>query len=296
MTYVFYNPEAGNGCGRKNAEKLKERFEGEVFYLDITEFKAKDILTFARDDDRIVIAGGDGTLNRLINDLEGEEINRELYYFPSGLGNDFMSDVKDAAGEDGLVLLNPYIRSLPTIKVNGMTRKFLNGVGYGIDGYCCESGDELRKKGKKANYTAIAIKGLLGRFQPREAYITVDGKEMRFEHVWLAPAMNGRFYGGGMMVAPGQDRLSGDGTISLVVMHGKSKLRTLMVFPSIFKGEHVRHEEMVTVVRGRKIEVAFDRPTALQIDGETVKNVTSYTARGAGAESEIKRKAVCAAV
>ncbi len=296
MTYVFYNPEAGNGCGRKNARKLEERLEGEVFYLDITEFKAKDIIEFARKEDRIIIAGGDGTLYRLINDLEGEKSGRELYYFPSGSGNDFMSDVKEAAGEDGLVLLNPYIRSLPTVTVNGMTRKFLNGIGYGIDGYCCEVGDALREKGKQANYTAIAIKGLLGRFKPRSAFVTVDGKAMHFENVWLAPAMNGRFYGGGMMVAPGQDRRNRDGTLSLVVMHGKSKLKTLMVFPSIFKGEHIRHREMVTVVTGREIEVAFDRPTALQIDGETVKNVTSYTARSAGAESGRKQKAVCAAV
>lgn len=296
MTYVFYNPEAGNGCGRKNAKKLEEKLEGEVFYLDITEFKTEDIMAFARDDDRIIIAGGDGTLNRLVNDLDGAELHRDVYYFPSGSGNDFMSDVKEAAGEDGLVLLNPYIQNLPTVTVNGMTRKFLNGIGYGIDGYCCEAGDALREKGKKANYTAIAIKGLLGRFKPRSAFITVDGRELRFENVWLAPAMNGRFYGGGMMVAPGQNRRNGDGTLSLVVMHGKSKLKTLMVFPSIFKGEHIRHEEMVTVVSGREIEVSFDRPTALQIDGETVKNVTAYTARSAGAESGRKQEDACAAV
>lgn len=296
MTYVFYNPEAGNGCGRENAKKLEEKLEGEVFYLDITEFKAQDIAAFAREEDRIILAGGDGTLNRFVNDLEGEEIKREIYCFPAGSGNDFMSDVKDTAGEDGLVLLNPYIQNLPTVSVNGMTKKFINGIGYGIDGYCCEVGDELRAKGKKANYTAIAIKGLLGRFQPRNAFITVDGKELRFEHVWLAPVMNGRFYGGGMMVAPGQDRQNADGTLSLVVMHGKSKLKTLTVFPSIFKGEHVRHEEMVTVVSGREITVAFDRPTALQIDGETVKSVTSYTARSAMAESGKKQNAVCAAV
>lgn len=296
MTYVFYNPQAGNGCGRENAEKLKERLEGDIFYLDITEFKAKDIIEFAREEDRIVIAGGDGTLNRLINDLEGTAPGREVYYFPSGSGNDFMSDVKEAAGEDGLVLLNPYIQRLPTVTVNGTTRSFLNGIGYGIDGYCCEVGDELREKGKKANYTAIAIKGLLGRFQPRCAFITVDGKEMRFENVWLAPTMNGRYYGGGMMVAPGQDRRNADGTISLVVMHCKSKLKTLTVFPSIFKGEHIKHEEMVTVMSGREISVAFDRPTALQIDGETVRNVTSYSARSAGIQSGEKRNAVCAAV
>ena len=51
-----------------------------------------------------------------------------------------------------------------------------------------------------------------------------------------------------------------------------------MVFPSIFKGEHVKHKDMVEVLSGRTIKVEFDKPTALQIDGETILGVTSYTA------------------
>lgn len=50
-----------------------------------------------------------------------------------------------------------------------------------------------------------------------------------------------------------------------------------MVFPSIFKGEHIKHTEMSKVFTGHDITVEFDRPTALQIDGETVTDVTSYT-------------------
>jgi diacylglycerol kinase family enzyme len=64
-------------------------------------------------------------------------------------------------------------------------------------------------------------------------------------------------------------------------MHKKSKLKTLMVFPSIFKGEHVKHTEMVEVLTGHRIHVEFDQPTALQIDGETVLGVTEYTAEAA---------------
>lgn len=283
MTYVFYNPEAGNGCGREKAEALGKRLGEKITYLNIKEYRAKDIAAFAPDWEKVVIAGGDGTLNRFINELNGEEPEREIYYYPAGSGNDFMSDVKEREGEDGLVLLNPYLRRLPAVTVKGEERKFLNGIGYGIDGYCCEKGDALRAAGKKANYTAIAIKGLLFHFRPRNAFITVDGEEHSFEKVWLAPVMNGRFYGGGMMVAPEQDRLNEGGKLTLIVMHCASRLRTLAVFPSIFKGEHVKHTDMVAVLKGREIRIAFDRPTALQIDGETVKGVTAYTARSANA-------------
>ena len=63
----------------------------------------------------------------------------------------------------------------------------------------------------------------------------------------------------------------------MVVMHGSGKLKTLIVFPSIFKGEHVKHDEMVQVLTGHEITVQFDRPCALQIDGETILGVTEYS-------------------
>ena len=89
--------------------------------------------------------------------------------------------------------------------------------------------------------------------------------------------MNGRFYGGGMMIAPEQDRLNDGREQTLVVLHGSGKLKTLCVFPSIFKGEHVTHKDIFSVIKGHEIHVKFDRPVALQIDGETVLDVTEYS-------------------
>lgn len=93
----------------------------------------------------------------------------------------------------------------------------------------------------------------------------------------VAPTMNGRFYGGGMMPTPNQNRLNEDGLVSAMVMFGSGKLKTLMVFPSIFRGKHIKHSEFVNVHSGQEIEVEFDRPAALQIDGETILNVSKYT-------------------
>ena len=125
----------------------------------------------------------------------------------------------------------------------------------------------------------IAIKGLLFHYVPTSATVTVDGVTRSYRHVWIAPTMHGRYYGGGMMPTPDQKRNSDDPTLSLMVMHSASKLKTLAVFPSIFKGTHVRHTDMVQVLQGKEITVRFDRPAPLQIDGETVLGVTEYTAR-----------------
>lgn len=279
MTWqILYNPKAGNGRGKEGAEKLKDILHnGELTFTDMTDIT--DTAAFQRSlgaDDKLVICGGDGTLNRFINDFDPSCMSNEIYYYATGSGNDFLRDIAGASA-DAPVLINDYIKDLPTVTVQGKTYKFLNGIGYGIDGYCCEVGDRLREQGdSKINYTGIAIKGLLFHYKPRDAVITVDGINCPYKKVWLAPTMNGRYYGGGMNVAPEQDRLNAERTVSVVALHCRSKLKTLMVFPSIFKGEHVRHTEMVSIFTGCEISVVFDRPTALQIDGETISGVTQY--------------------
>ena len=77
-------------------------------------------------------------------------------------------------------------------------------------------------------------------------------------------------------MAPEQDRFSDK--LTVVVYHSRSKLKALVAFPSIFKGEHVRKTDIVQCLTGNEIKVKFSRPCAAQIDGETVLNVSEYTA------------------
>lgn len=281
VKYILYNPLSCNGKGTELAQKLTEIYkDDELKYCNMTQMsgygKFFDSISSQSD---IIVCGGDGTLNRFINDSEGYPYENPLYFYATGSGNDFMRDLGKEPGCEP-IRINDYVRCLPTVTVNGNSSWFINAIGYGIDGYCCEVGDELRAKSdKNINYTSIAIKGLLFHFKPANAVITVDGKEYSYKKVWLAPTMHGRFYGGGMMTAPEQVRNNPDGTLSVVVMHGSGKLKTLMVFPSIFKGEHVKHTEMVEVITGKEINVRFDAPTALQIDGETIKGVTEYSVK-----------------
>lgn len=283
MIKVLYNPLSDNRHGEEKAAKIKELSGYENAELvDFTKVDLREIL--APSEDKIVLAGGDGTIHFLINRLGGKAPERPLYYFPTGNGNDFKADIKE---QDDVVLLNEYLKNLPTVSVNDCKKIFfLNGIGYGIDGYCCEEGDKLKKQTTKPiNYAAIAIKGILGKFKQRNAVVTVDGVEHKYSHVWLAATMNGRFYGGGMNVAPAQDRLDPERKQSVVVFHCKSKLKTLMVFPSIFKGKHVEHTKIVEVLTGHEITVAFDRPTPLQVDGETYVNVNHYSVSAGAANS-----------
>ncbi|MBQ8416303.1 MAG: diacylglycerol kinase family protein [Clostridia bacterium] len=279
MYYILCNPLSANKQGETLSQSLISKLsDAEVKFIDIrtVEDYADFCQTIDCENDTVVLSGGDGTLNRFINVNEGVELPKNLYYFAAGSGNDFKKDV--SPDSDELIPLHKYIHDLPTVTVNGKTSRFINGIGFGIDGYCCEKGDELKKKSDKpVNYTAIAIKGLLFGFKPANARVTVDGVTKEYKKVWIAPSMKGKYYGGGMMVAPLQDRFDPEGTLSFAPLFGTGKFKTLMIFPSIFKGEHVNHTEAVEVLRGHEITVEFDRPMALQIDGETVLGVSSYS-------------------
>lgn len=278
MTYTLYNSLANNKREPEYVVELRKKGKSENI-IDVTKIDYKVFFNSINPNDVIYLVGGYGTINYLANAIDIEKFKNEIYLIPSGTGNDFFHDVTEGKEVDK-VLLNPYLKDLPTVEVNGIKKKFINGIGFGIDGYCCEVGDKLKEKStKKINYTSIAIKGLLFHFKPVRAKVIVDGNTYEHTKVWLTPTMKGRYYGGGMKIAPNQDR-NEKGKVSAVVYRAPNKFKALMVFPSIFKGEHIKKTKMVKVYEGHEITVVFNKPTALQIDGETVKNVLTYTVRG----------------
>ncbi len=281
-TYVLYNPLAGNKSCEEQAKKLNEIMaDRSLVFKKVTEIGSyAEFFEGLGSADEVIICGGDGTLNRFVNDTEGIEIKNDILYYAAGSGNDFLHDIGKEKGEPPFKI-NEYLKNLPSVTVNGKRSLFINAVGFGIDGYCCEVGDEQRKKsnGKPVNYTGIAIKGLLFFFKPSNATVIIDGVEHRYKKVWIAPTMFGRCYGGGMIAAPSQDRKNAGGRVSAVIWHGSNKFKTLMIFPSIFKGEHTSHTECIDIVSADEVTVRFDKPCALQIDGETVLGVTEYSVK-----------------
>lgn len=180
LTYhILYNPHAGSGRGHEAAYRLNVLLpDDRLLFRDITEIDDYGaIFRSLRDDDRVVIAGGDGTLNRFINDTAQLQIGCHIYYFATGSGNDFLTDIGGKAG-DPPQPIDRYLQGLPSVYVNGMRRYFLNGVGYGIDGYCCLEGDRQREiSTKPVDYAAIAVKGLLFHYKPTSAVITTESPD-----------------------------------------------------------------------------------------------------------------------
>ncbi len=278
MTYLLFNPLSNNNSGLELKEIAKKELlesYSDLKEIDVTNLDVDSFVEKLKDEDDLILLGGDGTLNHFANHVYSRNLNNKMYLYRAGTGNDFLRDV--TTEKEKLFLLNPYLKKLPKVTINGKETRYVNGIGYGIDGMVCVVSDAMKAKGKKKiNYTSIAIKLLLTKYHCPDAVVIVDGKETHYKKVWLASAMNGRFYGGGMMMAPSQDRLSNE--LSCCVVHGSGRLRTLMLFPKIFTGEHIKYNKYVTIQKAKRIEVRFSSPMALQIDGEVVENVTSYVA------------------
>ena len=266
MKYYLYNPLANNGI-KKNLP--------EVELIDATTVDYPAFFSSLGSEDEVVLIGGDGTINYLINHVDTSALKCKVYIFGNGSGNDFLNDRNEKSGQE--FLLDPYIRHLPSVRVNGREYRFINNMGLGIDGYVCFEAEKLRNNpNRRINYTNIALKGLLYDFKPYHVWLEVDGKAYEYDDVWLAPAMMGRFYGGGMMAAPGQDRTSGK--LTSVIGTCRSRLKLLTIFPKIFEGKHVEHTDVIKIHTGNQIHVRFSRPCPAMIDGEVIPDVTEYWA------------------
>ena len=282
MVHILYNPTSNCSVNIESSlAQAKELYKNDdtvvKSLLEIEDLK--EYFISLGKSDKVVLLGGDGTLNVFCNKLRGVDIKNEIYLYKAGTGNDFLRDVCGENFENAKILkINEYIENLPVVTVNGKEYLFVNNVGFGIDGKVCTAAEDLRAKGKKSiNYTTLAIKLLLTNYKPNGATVIVDGKSRKYKRVWMSPVMNGLYYGGGMMPTPNQDRKSDN--VSVCTIHSTNPLQTLIIFPSIFKGEHVKHTKKVSNCSGKEIEVVFDAPQDVQIDGETIRDVTKISVK-----------------
>lgn len=275
MIYILYNPLANNGNGLAGVEEVRAFCGAEACELhDITTLDAKAFLMGLPADDRVILCGGDGTINHLINDLDGALPAVPIHAWRFGTGNDFIRDVTaDSDPTAKTAALSEYIQNLPRAIVGDKQIRFVNGCSGGVDSLVCAKMNEAR--GKKPNYVTTALKAFFNDFKKTGVRITVDGVTHEFDGVWMAGAMNGRYQGGGMKFAPDQDR-TGD-RLCCYVWHGTSILGTLLHFPGVISGKYIHNQKHCEIRFGREITIEFRDPQPIQFDGEVLPDVKRFT-------------------
>lgn len=224
----------------------------------------------------IVVLGGDGTINEVINGISNyDEVL--LGYIPSGSSNDLARSLK--IPKDPLLQLANILKPMEfkyldygIITFGETSRKFCCSSGIGYDANVCVEvqASPLKKKlnsygAGKSIYIAIAIKQLLG-MKPMDATVIIDGiKKETYQKVLLVSNMIHKYEGGGLMMAPNADPC--DGKLSISLVHGLSRLKVLLLLPTLFFGKHIYFKGVETL-NCNNIEIKTSRNQAVHTDGE----------------------------
>jgi YegS/Rv2252/BmrU family lipid kinase len=228
----------------------------------------------------IVVAGGDGTLNEVVNgffDAEGSPIEPDavLGVLPSGTGGDFRraAGIPPQLGAAAALIASGSRRRIDAGRVDfatGDRRFFINIADCGMGGEVVDRVNRSAHKATGARGTAVFLAAslvtLLG-YAPRRAQIDIDGIRIDRD-VRSVVVANGRYFGGGMHVAPGAEL--DDGRFDVVIIAETGRMRALSGIPSLYRGRHVARRE-VEVHRGRVVRVMCDgAPMLFDVEGEQV--------------------------
>ena len=90
--YILFNPHAGDGSAEKSAIELANKLGAVDSIYDMTKIESYAALLTDKDAD-VIILGGDGTLNRFVNDTYDLGLENKIFLYPIGTGNDFLRDL-----------------------------------------------------------------------------------------------------------------------------------------------------------------------------------------------------------
>jgi len=214
----------------------------------------------------IVAVGGDGQAAAVATGLVGTDA--VLAVLPAGSANDYartlgMPRGNIAASVEAIARGRTARVDTIKVKVANRERHFLNVVGTGFDAAVAGRAERIPMFRGAGRYV-LAIIAELPRFRAATITLDVDGATRELRAMMVAIA-NGVSYGGGMRVAPSA-RLD-SGQLEVCVVGEISKPEFLRAFPRVFRGTHVTHHA-VTMLSGREIRLAADRPLRLIGDGE----------------------------
>lgn len=273
LPYLFIvNPVAGKGRADKIIPIIKGVMEKNNYDYEIKitqkigdakliakEAKTKDFTT-------IVSVGGDGTLHEVVNGMIGGM--QKLGIVPAGTGNDFARSLKIPLNiRDAIeILVHKNVISVDLGRLNDTY--FVNFCSVGLDALIVEEANKIKRYFPSTYSYIIGVIKALGKFKSLKVELIIDNIRYNKE-VMLIAVCNGAYYGGGMNIVP-QAKVS-DGQFDICVVRKMSKLKLLFFFPTIFKGKHIKYDE-VEIYRGKNIQIFFEENIHVNADGETVNN------------------------
>ncbi len=270
MKYIFIlNPAAGNGLSEEKRNDIIDKFEskGHEIILHVTK-SLKDInkiiLNTKEICDAYIIAGGDGTIREMIKHLTINNCQHPLGILATGTGNDFVKSLglNKSIDESIEIILNNKTRDVYIGEVNNDI--FVNVVSMGLDAEIVNMHNKLKHKIKsKLSYVISAIVMLMT-YKGIDIKVVADGKTHNNDYLLIAVA-NGKYYGGGMMIAP--DASVYEPKLQICAVKKINKFILLFLFPLLFTGGH-KNFWCVDYFKCDNIKIETKDTSYLNYDGE----------------------------
>ena len=287
---VILNPVAGAGKASKVWPEFEAELERQVGTFDLRRTTRPDEAVLiaeamARDGyELIVAAGGDGTISEtadgILRTRDGASAAARLGILPCGTGSDLARtlnlDGTPAAAVQRLTQGTGRLIDAGRVSFSNGGKKterhFINISSLGLSGPTSRAVNAAKRSDASSGQLVFmwhTIKELI-KYQFQTVRITIDDLAPIEAKIALVAAANGRFFGGGMMIAP--DAVEDDGMLDLVIFRGGTKLKLIMDLRLLYTGRH-RNHPLVTILRGKKIlvEPAGDpalNTSLLDVDGE----------------------------
>jgi diacylglycerol kinase (ATP) len=287
-TLVIVNPASAGGRTGRDWPRVQRCLvdAGVDFEARITN-AAGDATRLAREAlregfARVVAVGGDGTLNEVLNGFFDPETRQAvnpdavLGMLPSGTGGDFRKTVgiPHSHAAACALLARGDVRPVDVGRVDYHgggapgARWFVNIADCGIGGDVVHRVNRSRKAaGGTLTFLYHSLAAVIT-FGSRMVRVDVDGRvhEGPMQNVVVA---NGRYFGGGMLIAP--EASVDDGLFEVVLIADLGVRRSLAGLPRLYKGRHLGRPG-ITALRGRVVTVTplEQRPVLFDVEGEQV--------------------------
>jgi len=271
---LVFNPSAGGGRARHLLPAIRSGLEPSAeLHVVSTHAPGHARSLVAEADlsgfDGIVAVGGDGTLFEVLNGLyQHPRANRvPLGLIPVGTGNAFardlgLSPIDWRSGIELIAAGKTRAFDVGRVQCAGETFHFLNIVGMGFPVDALQTTKKLGKMGRSA-FTLAVLREIL-RLKSAPLIIEVDGKRITQENIFVEIS-NTRYTGASFLIAP-QARPD-DGLLDVTLLCRLSRWRLLRLFPTIYRGNHLRFPE-VSTFQAREVRIIAPAGFRLLPDGE----------------------------
>lgn len=282
-TLVVVNPKSRGGATGRGWAAVEAKLRDALGPVEIERTRGpRDAERIAREGvragaDLVIAAGGDGTASEVVSGILGAGLGgyAELALLPLGTGGDLARTLGLTGSLDDAIarIARGKARPIDAGRANFVARDgreiathFVNIASLGVSGLVTQLVNEAPKRfGGRVAFFLGTVRAI-ARWQPAPVAIRLDGAIAHEGPLHLAAIANGRYFGGGMHVAPAA-RID-DGLFDLVVFRGEGgKGRLLRRFPLLYSGRHLELAE-VSQQRGVVVEVSSDAELWLEIDGE----------------------------